>query len=275
LNYFLLGIVYTSIALYKDFNGWKEYVKGHWWVLVLLAFCDVEANFVVVLAYQFTSITSVMLLDCFTIPCVMVISFFLFKERFHFAQVSAVGVCILGLVILVFSDALQESDSPSGDKVIFGDVLVLSASVLYAISNTGQQYQVERHSHIQFLSLLGCFGSMISATQVLVLELDSLKSIEWNWQIVVLIVGFGLSLFALYSMTPFMLRLSSATLMNLSYLTSDAYSLIAGIVLFDYVPSWLYFMSLIVIISGLIVYNVVPDTKHKKEAQQPQHEPYP
>lgn len=71
----------------------------------------------------------------------------------------------------------------------------------------------------------------------MILELDALKTIEWNWEIVTLIVAFALSLFLLYSTTPFLLQLSSATLMNISFLTADAYSLIAGIVIFDYVVS--------------------------------------
>lgn len=45
-----------------------------WWRYALLSIADVEANYFVVLAYQYTSITSVMLIDCFTIPCVMLLS---------------------------------------------------------------------------------------------------------------------------------------------------------------------------------------------------------
>ena len=35
---------------------------------------DVEANFLIVKAYEYTTITSVTLLDCFTVPCVVVLS---------------------------------------------------------------------------------------------------------------------------------------------------------------------------------------------------------
>ena len=42
---------------------------------------DVEANACVVLAYSYTTLTSVMLLDCFTIPCVMVLSRVALKAR--------------------------------------------------------------------------------------------------------------------------------------------------------------------------------------------------
>ena len=44
------------------------------WKYACLAVADVEGNYFAVKAYQYTSITSVMLLDCFTIPCVMVLS---------------------------------------------------------------------------------------------------------------------------------------------------------------------------------------------------------
>jgi len=59
----------------------------------------------------------------------------------------------------------------------------------------------------------------------------------------------------MYSLTPLMMSLASATLFNLSLLTSDAYAIIAGVVLFSQVPSFLYFIALVIIVSGLIMYN--------------------
>ena len=46
-----------------------------WWKYALIALADVEANFLVGTAYQYTSITSIMLLDCFAIPCAMGLSY--------------------------------------------------------------------------------------------------------------------------------------------------------------------------------------------------------
>ena len=53
---------------------------------VLAAVLDCEANFLVLEAYNYTSITSVMLLDCFTIPCAMVLSaiFLNYRSLFNF-----------------------------------------------------------------------------------------------------------------------------------------------------------------------------------------------
>jgi hypothetical protein len=65
------------------------------WKYALLAVADVEANYFVVKAYSYTSITSVMLLDCFTIPCVMVLSYFFLKAKARGPFVAFPGTCCL------------------------------------------------------------------------------------------------------------------------------------------------------------------------------------
>lgn len=71
---------------------------------MLLAIADVEANFIVVSAYQYTSLSSAMLLDCFTIPVVMLLS-----SIFLEAQVPVMSIAprrANGLYLLVFSCTL-------------------------------------------------------------------------------------------------------------------------------------------------------------------------
>jgi hypothetical protein len=57
--------------------GWAQ----QWWQYLLLAGLDVEANYLAVLAYQYTSLSSAMLLDCISIPCVMVLGHFLLQVK--------------------------------------------------------------------------------------------------------------------------------------------------------------------------------------------------
>ena len=42
---------------------------------VFAAMIDVYGNFLIIMAYNYTTITSIMLLDCFTIPVAMVLSY--------------------------------------------------------------------------------------------------------------------------------------------------------------------------------------------------------
>lgn len=64
-------------------------------VLILLA---------VVKAYQYTSITSVMLLDCWSIPCVMLLTWLFLKTKYILRKIIGVLICVAGLVAVIFSD---------------------------------------------------------------------------------------------------------------------------------------------------------------------------
>jgi len=85
-----------------------SYISVDWWKYALVAFADVEGNYLVVRAYQYTSITSVQLLDCFTIPCVMLLSRYLLKIMYTRQQVVGSVICIVGLSFLVVSDSLSQ-----------------------------------------------------------------------------------------------------------------------------------------------------------------------
>ena len=52
------------------------------WQWALLALADVEANYLLVRAYQYTDITSVMLLDAFAVPCAMGLSVAFLAARY-------------------------------------------------------------------------------------------------------------------------------------------------------------------------------------------------
>jgi hypothetical protein len=242
-----------------------EVLRTKWWFYLLLAIADVEANFLVVKAYQYTTITSVMLLDCFSIPCVMVhhappaplpspsqpprvrvvrvrrqldarssdrcnslsstpppmpppptttttkkkvLSFVFLKARYNAKHYLGVGLCLAGLGALVASDAHYNRDdstqltpfSPAhhararpqcrvksqpnptrqpnltqrdiyktigGEDPVLGDILCLCGALLYAISNVGQEGSVKQFDRVEFLAMLGMFGSGLNIVQSL------------------------------------------------------------------------------------------------------------
>ena len=56
-------------------------------------------------AYQYSSITSVTLLDCWTIPWVIILTWILLGTRKSLWQLSGAAVCVLGLCLVMFSDS--------------------------------------------------------------------------------------------------------------------------------------------------------------------------
>eukprot|EP01132_Coremiostelium_polycephalum_P002494 gene2494-3086_t len=255
LNYLLLFVVYCSWLLFKRGILW-ETIKTKTIYFLPLALVDVEANYVVVKAYQYTTITSIMLLDCFTIPCVVVLSRIFLKTRYTFAHIVAVLLSIAGMAILVVSDIIQGADANGGSNPLLGDLLAILSSVLYAISNVGQEATVKKYDRTTYLAMIGLYGSIVSSVQLAILERKELQTMAWNGEVIGYIVGFAVCLFIMYSFAPWMMEVAGATMMNLSLLTSDIFGIIAAIFLFDRQLSWLYFLSLAVIISGLAIYNL-------------------
>uniref|UniRef100_I3MH34 Solute carrier family 35 member F2 n=1 Tax=Ictidomys tridecemlineatus TaxID=43179 RepID=I3MH34_ICTTR len=180
---------------------------------------------------------SLKLLDCFGIPVLMALSWFVLRARYRVIHFIAVFVCLLGVGTMVGADILAGRDDNSGSDVLIGDLLVLLGASLYAVSNVCEEYIVKKLSRQEFLGMVGLFGTIISA---------------------LLFVAFALCMFCLYSFMPLVIKVTSATSVNLGILTADLYSLFFGLFLFGYKFSGLYILSFTVIMVGFILYCSTP-----------------
>ncbi|XP_037604293.1 solute carrier family 35 member F2-like [Sebastes umbrosus] len=259
LNYALLLLVYTTILITrKGDRNILQILKTKWWKYLVMGLADVEANYAVVKAYQFTTLTSIQLLDCFVIPVLMVLSWFFLKTRYRLVHFVAVTVCLLGVGAMVGADILAGRDQGSTRDVVLGDGLVLLSAVLYAVSNVCQEYTVKNLSRVEFLGMMGLFGTVISGLQLAVLETRAVAAIKWDVHISVWFAVYVLCMYTLYSFMPVVVKMTSATAVNLSLLTADLFSLFCGLFLFHYTFSTLYIISFVVITVGFIMFNAVP-----------------
>ncbi|XP_076137624.1 solute carrier family 35 member F2 [Alosa pseudoharengus] len=259
LNYSLLCLTYTTILICRKGDGnILQILKSKWWKYFLLGLVDVEANYTVVKAYQYTTLTSIQLLDCFVIPVLMVLSWFFLKTRYRPVHYVAVAVCLVGVGAMVGADLLAGRDQGSSANILLGDGLVLISATLYAVSNVCQEYTVKNLSRVEFLGMVGLFGTLISGIQMGILEHNELANIQWNWKLGLLLAGFALCMYILYSFMPVVVKMTSATAVNLSLLTADLFSLFFGLFLFHYSFSVLYIVSLVVILVGFVIFNAVP-----------------
>ncbi|XP_076606834.1 solute carrier family 35 member F2-like [Chaetodon auriga] len=259
LNYALLLLTYTTVlSARKGERNILQILKTKWWKYLVMGLADVEANYAVVKAYQFTTLTSIQLLDCFVIPVLMVLSWFFLKTRYRLVHFIAVTVCLLGVGAMVGADVLAGRDQGSTRHVVLGDGLVLLSAVLYAVSNVCQEYTVKNLSRVEFLGMMGLFGTLISGVQLAVLETQAVAAVKWNLHILMLFAVYVLCMYALYSFMPIVVKMTSATAVNLSLLTADLFSLFCGMFLFHYAFSTLYIISFVVITLGFVMFNAVP-----------------
>ncbi|KAK6122853.1 hypothetical protein DH2020_043379 [Rehmannia glutinosa] len=249
LNYVLLALVYGGIMLKR-----RQALKAKWYYYVLLGLVDVEANFLVVKAYQYTSITSVMLLDCWTIPCVLFLTWFFLKTKYRFKNLVGVIICVAGLVLVVFSD-VHSADRSSGSNPIKGDLLVIAGATLYGVTNVSEEFFVKSADRVELMAFLGMFGAIISACQISILERNELKSIHWSAGATFPFVGFSLAMFLFYSGVPVLLKISGSTMLNLSLLTSDMWAVLIRIFAYHEKVDWMYYVAFVAVAIGLVVYS--------------------
>lgn len=108
------------------------------------------------------------------------------------------------------------------------------------------------------MGMIGAFGVAVSGVQLAVLERRELSTMHWSGPIVLCLLGFAASLFCMYVLTALFMSRCDATAFNLSMLTSDAWALLFGVVLFHQRLGWLYFVAAAIVVSGIIVYNSAP-----------------
>ncbi|KAG3120858.1 hypothetical protein PI124_g835 [Phytophthora idaei] len=258
-NYLLLCVYLVDpIMRFRRQKGYKLEIP--WWQYLLLAFADVEGNFLVVCAYKYTSISSVMLLDCFTIPVVMLLSTVFLRAKYTRSHFVAVLFCVVGISVLVISDVIRDQETmlkASWDiSALYGDFLCLFGSAVYACSNVGQEYLVKKENRrLEFLGLVGLFGFLVSSIQAAYFEGDVVRAVDWTWPSALCLLGYIITLFVMYTATSIFLTTGDAAVFNLSLLTSDFFAVVAAKYLFNEELSSLYFVGFSFIIVGVSVYN--------------------
>eukprot|EP00741_Cyanophora_paradoxa_P016296 tig00020911_g15735.t1 len=268
INYVLLFLVFMGPRLARAAAGRSRPALAlPWWRYALIAVADVEGNFLVVKAFQLTSFTSAMLLDAFAIPCVMGLGCLLLAARYRPAHFAGAAAALLGLLLLVASDAGRER----GARPAEGDALVLAGAALYACSNAGSEAAVRATGDAgELLGAVGLFGAALSAAQAAALgEAAALagSAPRWPGECWAAFAGFGAALFALTAAVPRVLRGPGAVVLNLGLLTSDFYALAVGSLAFGDRPSPLYAAGFLLVVAGLVVYTTAPPAVHVRGAQ--------
>ncbi|CAL5387507.1 unnamed protein product [Camellia sinensis] len=144
-SYLALALVYGSILLYR-----RRKLMIPWYWYVLLGFIDVQGNYLVNKAYQYSSITSVTLLMCWTIAWAIIFTWFFLGTRYSLWQFFGAALGVVGLGLVLISDA--GVGGGGGSKPIMGDVLVIVATFFFATGNVGEILAFAGYALASFMS---------------------------------------------------------------------------------------------------------------------------
>ncbi|XP_006481805.1 uncharacterized protein LOC102607849 isoform X1 [Citrus sinensis] len=285
LCYLSLALAYGGILLYR-----RQRLQVSWYWYLLLGFVDVQGNFLFNKAFQFTSISSVTLLDCCAIPCAIVFTWVFLGTRYSIWQLFGASLCVLGLGLMLLSDA--EMAGGGGSRPLLGDILVIAGAIFFAMSYVGEEFLVKKIDRVEVVCMIGVYGLLVSVVQLYpfllgdmitftynklytslcgmikfpfafiplpsfrsTLELKSLESVKWSTDIILSFVGNAASSFMFYTLVPFVLKLSGATMLILSVLTSDMWAVILRIFCYHQQVNWTYYLAFAAVLIGLIIYS--------------------
>lgn len=257
----------------------------------LLAFFDVEANAITMLAFRYTTLTSVTLFDALAIPASMFISrCIVFRSSRRYRPLHYIGalVCMVGIVLNVLQDYESESNANEDDQKeyphkLWGDLCAIAGGILYGLNDVLTEVTVSKAlGTTEYLGMLGACGFLISLVQSLWLERDDIRAFfpsdggfdsgndsdaECSLQsgFLLLFAFVGVTMCSYIGASHFLI-LSEAAFFNLSLLTGDLWSVLFSVVAERIIPQPLFFAALAAVLSGVVVYEMAPSPALEKDS---------
>ncbi|RPA81206.1 DUF914-domain-containing protein [Ascobolus immersus RN42] len=255
-NYFLMNLVYGGYTIYK--YGWKKWARMIWtdgWKYLIFSFFDVQGNYFVVLAYQYTTLLSGQLISFWAIVLVVIISFFVLKVRYHWSQIVGILICCGGMGVLIYNDNM--GGSGHGVNELKGDMFMLVSASCYGLSNVLEEFLVSKKPLYEVIGQIGFWGMIINGTQTAIFDRKAFSTINWDGKTGGYIIGYSLSLFIFYTLVPILLRMASAAFLNISLLTANFWIVVIGTRLFNFKLGRLYPAAFVMIMVGLLIYYLL------------------
>jgi solute carrier family 35 protein F1/2 len=120
-----------------------------------------------------------------------------------------------------------------GQNQLIGDMLCLGGAVLFAIVTVLQELSVKNTDIVEYLGLLGLFGSILSGVQMVILEKQTLITSTWRSSSA-LLSSFSACQFMFCTFSSIFLINMGTTALHLSLLSGNFYTLIVGILRLNY-----------------------------------------
>ncbi|ORZ30906.1 solute carrier family 35 member SLC35F1/F2/F6 [Catenaria anguillulae PL171] len=273
LHYLLLFLVFGVLHVVKRKNNDPNWSVANWrnvWHIYLaFGVFDFYANYAVTKAFAYTSPLSAFLLNQSSTPFTVLISMVVFRARYSALHLAALLIAIGGLAIIVWQDLTATSrlstDVTDSSTVALGNFLGLISGLGFALANTTQEWAVKRLGGPNELCLfVGFFGTLVSCVHMSIFERQEISDLVGMSSDVVPsfagnLIGFLVAMFTLYSVGPYFFRMASATLFNVSLLTSGFFVLLGTVVIMksSSITAW-YFGGFMLMVVGLFVFNFDP-----------------
>ncbi|KAL3938072.1 MAG: hypothetical protein SGBAC_006939 [Bacillariaceae sp.] len=244
------------------------------WHYCMLAFIDVEANAITAFSFQYTTLTSITLFDNLAIPTAMVLSRCLFSRKYTWVHFGGVLICMVGVVVNMVQDYDDDQNIEEQQEYphkLRGDLCAITGGILYGVSNVMAEVTLrDSNDSAEYLGIMGFFAFIFATIQAWIVEPNEIlaffgRDMELDgdgatchterWWMLAVYVGF--TAFGYVGGSRF-LQISEATFFALSLLTGDLWSVIFSIFFEHIIPHPLFFLALVFVLSGMVIYETAP-----------------
>jgi solute carrier family 35 protein F1/2 len=177
-----------------------------------------------------------MIIEDFSIPSAVILSIVFLKVSYLKIHWIGIFICVCGISLGFLNDFLFFEQTSEASKPLLGDLLALVGAFLYALENVLQEYLLKKNEDIfNFLGFIGLFGVLITlAEATFVWEFSQFNNIAPGdgWKVFLNFFGMAAINFVTYTIIPFYVTRSGATLLNLSNVTTIIWSMLSDILLY-------------------------------------------
>ncbi|CDW73407.1 solute carrier family 35 member f2 [Stylonychia lemnae] len=182
-----------------------------------------------------------MLLQVFSIPSALFLSIFFLKIKYRCNHYLSLLFCAAGVAFSLVNDIIlnpRDNNNESTLDALYGDIMVLCGAFLYATQEYKEFNGID-HGDI--------------------------------YKVALYYFGFAFINFVSYTIIPFFVRRSGATLLNISNLTTIIWSMLSDIFLFNRPFYWMYVCAFGCELVAILVYSIKnPITNQELEQSQQQ-----
>lgn len=252
------------------------------YVYIGMALLDVYANYFTVLAFRYTTITSVTLLDALAIPSAMILSRVCLKREYSWIHLGGAFLCMVGVILNVFQDYEDEvkykmkhqDDTDDNDAFPYklkGDIMAVLGGVLFGASSVVGEVAVrDLGGPNEYVGMLGFFATIICIIQTILIERDDIADFFGSESTAegtlhcnqgtarILLVAFVIINVVNYLGRAWFLQVSEAAFLNLSLLTGDMWSVLFSVFAEKILPHAFFYVALAITLSGVVVYEMAP-----------------
>lgn len=228
-------------------------LRRPWYIYMCMSLLDVCPNFLALISFKYTSLTSTTLLGSLTVPSTMLFSRIILRRLFGRHHYIGVVLCVLGGCLTIYMD----SGLPRTHNIV-GDILAVCAALLYGLGDTISEYAVKEIDRFEYLGMLGIFGSLLTGLTFPFIEYHAIRELVGSWSLPIagLFVLYISTVLLYYTTASRFLVHSDATLLNLSLQSVNLWAVLFTLLTdANSFPHFMFFVALVLVVSGVFVYE--------------------